>query len=200
MANIVDGKLIDVQVEQRIQATIERGALNDIHAIVVHQTGGATAQSTFESYKGDANGAHFLIDKDGSIYQTARVTRQTYHVGKIKSRCLETHLCTPEEKKDAKDILFAPKKSYSTRTNELAQFEAKKDYPARYPTNADSIGIELVGGTTEGKYESPPPAQNESLKWLIGELEAALKLGEQDVYRHPQVSYKETTEAGGAKW
>ena len=91
MGKIQDGKLKDPKVKLKMFATIERGLLKKVAAIVVHQTGAATAESTFQSYKGPANGAHFLIDKDGTIYQTARLTQRTFHVGKIKSRCLETH-------------------------------------------------------------------------------------------------------------
>src|ERR1035437_8490823 len=50
--------------------------------------GGANAQSALSSYNNpSANGTHFLIDKDGTIYQTASVFQQTWHVGKLRSRC-----------------------------------------------------------------------------------------------------------------
>src|SRR5690606_8060251 len=42
-----------------------------VNGIVVHQTGGSTAQSTFNSYRNSTTGAHFLVEKDGKIYQTA---------------------------------------------------------------------------------------------------------------------------------
>ena len=119
MSKIQDGKFIDSKVKLKLFSTIERGPLKKVAAIVVHQTGASSVDITFDSYKGVANGAHFLIDKDGTIYQTARVSRVTFHVGKIRSRCLETHQCTEPEQKSAHDILFARNKSYSTRTNEL---------------------------------------------------------------------------------
>ena len=201
MGAIKDGKLIDPRVTLKISATIERGALTKVNAIVIHQTGAPTAESTLASYRGKANGAHFLIDKDGTIYQTARVTQKTYHVGKIKSRCLETHLCTKEETTAAKDILFAKGKGYCTRVEELATHERKKEYPKRYPTNSDSIGIELVGETNaQGAYVTPTAMQTGALKFLVSELQTGLGLTASNVFRHPEVSYKQPSEASGAEW
>jgi N-acetyl-anhydromuramyl-L-alanine amidase AmpD len=52
--------------------TIERGEMKIVRGIIVHHTGGSTAASSLESYKNPrANGAHFLIERDGTIYQTA---------------------------------------------------------------------------------------------------------------------------------
>src|SRR5260221_2436758 len=57
-------------IKPAIAPTIERGEMKEIHGIIVHQTGGSTAQSSIDSYKNpSANGAHFLIEKDGTIYQ-----------------------------------------------------------------------------------------------------------------------------------
>lgn len=200
MSKLKDGKLIDVKVKQRIFSTIERGPLKKVVAIVVHQTGSSTAESTFNSYSHPANGAHFLIAKDGTIYQTARVTQRTFHVGRIQSRCLQTHQCDSTETKAANAILFQKGKSFSTRTNELAQFEAAKPYPTRYPTNDDSIGIEVVGRTQGIVYEEPTAAQAQSVKWLVAELKTELGLGAGDIYRHPEVSYKTPTEAKSVIW
>src|SRR5579863_5576647 len=80
----------------KIFPAIERGPMNVVNGIVVHQTDAPTAQSTFESYKNKgANGAHFLIDKDGVIYQTASLRQRTYHVGRVKSRCILTKKSAP---------------------------------------------------------------------------------------------------------
>jgi N-acetylmuramoyl-L-alanine amidase len=58
-----------------------------------------------------------------------------------------------------------------------------KKVPDRFPSNEDSIGIELVGealprGSSvredQKKYESVSDAQNASLKWLVKELAATL--------------------------
>lgn len=123
-------------IKRAIAPTIERGEMKEIHGIIVHQTGGSTAQSSIDSYKNpSANGAHFLIEKDGTIYQTASLYKQTWHIGKIKARCLLEKRCTPVELKSLQR--FNP-----TQENKR---EMLKKVPARFPANQDSIGIELVG-------------------------------------------------------
>ncbi len=65
-----NGIAIHSLIKPAIAPTIERGEMKEIHGIIVHQTGGSTAQSSIDSYKNpSANGAHFLIEKDGTIYQ-----------------------------------------------------------------------------------------------------------------------------------
>lgn len=54
------------KIVAKIFPFVERGPMKLVHGIVVHQTGGATAESAFNSYRNrGAFGAHFLIDKDG---------------------------------------------------------------------------------------------------------------------------------------
>ncbi|WP_256354614.1 N-acetylmuramoyl-L-alanine amidase [Variovorax sp. dw_308] len=66
-----DGMLIDSRVLLRRSASIEHGELSGVRAIVVHQTDSSSAQATLNGYQNGGNGAHFLIDKNGQIYQTA---------------------------------------------------------------------------------------------------------------------------------
>ncbi|MDR5762551.1 peptidoglycan recognition family protein [Caballeronia sp. LZ035] len=187
------------RIQLKLFATIERGPMLNVHGIVVHQTGGATASSTFNSYQNvGANGAHFLIDRDGDIYQTASLTRVTHHVGRIRSRCLETVSCTP--------VAIAESRRALRRGGvlELDRHERNKAWPARFPSNSDAIGIELVGmyrdSGKEQVYEAPTPEQNVSLSWLIAELIETLRIERREVYRHPEVSYKNATEASAARW
>lgn len=178
--------------------TIERGDMNKVNGIVVHQTGGSTAESAFNSYQSaGANGAHFLIDKEGKIYQTASLFKVTNHVGNIRSRCYMEKKCTPSEISTIRPFLNKYKK--------LSHLEQKKSYPERYPANFDSLGIEIVGKPVSGEgenaiYETVNDAQNSALKWLIYELSDTLKISMSEVFRHPEVSYKVKTEAGTAKW
>lgn len=199
---IVDDKgvLRDDRVDARIASTIERGKMEAVRGIVVHQTDGPTAQSSLDSYKkAGANGAHFLVDKDGSIYQTASLRQRTWHVGKLKARCVVEHTCTPAEIKAYRRFDLS---GMNTR-------EQAKAVPFRYPSNADSIGIELVGKAFpvdpqkpdgEQVYEAVTDAQNVSLKWLVDELTRLLGVPMTEVFRHPDVSWKNTTEASTAKW
>lgn len=179
-------------------STIERGKLDKVNGIIVHQTGGSTAESSFNSYKNTgANGAHFLIDKDGTIYQTASVFKITYHVGNIRSRCYMKKKCKPSEISKIKPLL--------NKYKQLSRLEQKKPYPERYPANFDSLGIEIVGKPVSGEdqdaiYEKINDAQNSSLKWLVAELSDTLKVSMTEIFRHPEVSYKVKTEAGTAQW
>lgn len=186
----------------KIYSSIERGAMAQVNGIVVHQTGGATASSTFNSYSNTShvpNGAHFLIDKDGTIYQTASLNRITNHVGKLQSRCITTLKCSAAN-------LRAARRAYQTGPAAFHRHESRKAFPDRYPSNSDAIGIELVGmyypdeKTAEPIYESVTPEQNSSLKWLVRELSETLNVEMREVYRHPEVGRKNATEASTARW
>lgn len=194
------GMVLDQRVIKAIRPSIERGPMKVVRGLIVHQTGGATAQSSLDSYqRASANGAHFLIDKDGTIYQTASIKRQTWHVGKLKSRCmLEARCSTAEQKLNAKFALSLENKR-----------EMRKVVPDRFPSNQDAIGIELVGealprgaAIPEEKktYEPVTEAQNKALRWLVRELSVTLNIPLTEVFRHPTVSRKNPSEASTAKW
>jgi hypothetical protein len=86
--------------------------------------------------------------------------------------------------------------------------EMTKQGPDRYPSNEDSIGIELVGqafplnekNADKQVYESVTAAQNSSLKWLVGALAMQLGVPMTEIFRHPVVSQKNATEAVTAAW
>ncbi len=79
----------------------------------------------------------------------------------------------------------------------------------RFPSNEDSIGIELVGEALPRGDSVPPEKktydvasqqQNDSLKWLISELRMTLNVPLMEVFRHPDVSRKNPSEARTAVW
>jgi hypothetical protein len=189
-----DGLIVNQRVVNERRPAIEYGSLSSVKGIIVHQTDGPTAKSSLDSYKNKgANGAHFLIDKDGTIYQTASLNKQTAHVGKLKSRCAFEQKC-PEPK-------YNPAKTHQT--------EKQKTVPDRFPSNDDSIGIELVGQAfprgdniqdNKKTYETVTDAQNDALSWLIDGLSATLKIPRTEIFRHPVVSHKNLTEASTAKF
>ena len=193
------GQVIHEKVKLRIHPHLEAGSLQVTHGIIVHQTNSPTASATLNGYKKpDANGAHSLIDKDGTIYQTASVYMKTRHVGYLKSRCVAQHTCSPTELRALKG------KGLGRQTGAI---EARKRWPARYPSNDDSIGIEIVGEalpkTVPEKdriYESVTKEQQTSLRWLVQELAFTLKVHMTEVFRHPAVSWKNQSEASTAKW
>jgi len=94
--------------------------------------------------------------------------------------------------------------------DKVHQIEKVKNYPDRFPSNVDSIGIEIVGkaerqidkktGEPVFVYEDVNDRQNESLKWLIRELIGTLNVSTTEIYRHPEIGRKTLTEASTAKW
>lgn len=191
-----DGIVDAEKIKVKLFPNIEGRQLKEVNGLVVHQTASPTAQSTFNSYsKPGANGAHFLIDKNGAIYQTASLFKITNHVGLLQSRCVVTQKCTPVELKAAQSIR-GPKL--------LTRHEAKKSFPKRYPMNEDSIGIEIVSAAPGDKgneiFDPVTEAQNDSLRGLVKELADTFGVSMQEVYRHPEIGRKNLTEASTAKW
>ncbi|MFN3416369.1 MAG: N-acetylmuramoyl-L-alanine amidase [Caldimonas sp.] len=192
------GLVQDPRVRLALSPNIERGPMTQVRGIVVHQTDSPTATSTLNSYRSPgANGAHFLIDRDGTIYQTASILKVTWHVGPLRARCLAEHRCAPTELRALRR--FDPKGEH--------QRERAKAHPDRYPSNQDAIGIEIVGQALpkdvpqeERVYESVTAAQNASLKWLVSGLSLSLGVAMAEVFRHPVVSRKNPTEAETAVW
>jgi N-acetyl-anhydromuramyl-L-alanine amidase AmpD len=194
------GYVLNARVQRTPRPLIEHGTLQRISGIIVHQTGGVSGASSLSSYTTqNANGAHFLIDKDGMIYQTASLCRQTWHVGKLRARCLAEHRCSPTELQALRH--FSPKAEH--------RMEMAKHVPQRYPSNEDSVGIEIVGAVVAGRgqnpseqgvYETVNAQQNASLQWLISELTSTFGIPMTEIFRHPVVSRKNPTEAGSALW
>jgi len=198
-----NGYIDDNRIVVKIFGKIERGKLDKVNGIVVHQTDSTTSSSVFNSYQNNrANGAHFLIDKDGTIYQTASLHRVTNHVGYLQSRCLLKKTCSPQEFK--KVLGMDQIKNIREKSKAVHRYETGKDFPDRFPYNADSIGVEIVGKAerikNEDIYEPVNDKQNESLKWLINELSDTLSVSLNEVYRHPDVVRKNATEASTTKW
>jgi N-acetyl-anhydromuramyl-L-alanine amidase AmpD len=196
------GTIIDGKITVQMQPNLEHGSLVAVHALVMHQTGGSTAAGALEKYKTKgADGAHFLIDKDGTIYQTAHVDKRTFHVGKLQSKCDNLKSCSPDDATAIQTIMHPKKKApYSKKVKRLHEHEMKKAYPKRYPSNDDSLGIEVVGKPVKGIYEDPTDTQAASVKWLVAGLLELFGLTTEDVYRHPDISYKDATEAKNVTW
>lgn len=159
----------------------------------------------FDHFIDQSSGAHFLIDRDGTIYQTASLFKVTWHVGRLQSRCYLTKKCEPADLQKVTEL----EKSWRNY-DKVHQIEKVKNYPDRFPSNVDSIGIEIVGKAervTDKKtgdpifvYEEVSNQQNDSLKWLIGELVGTLNVSTTEIYRHPEIGRKNLTEASSAKW
>lgn len=200
--DITDGVIKSTGIITDIYSQIEKGVMKQVNAIVLHQSGSSNSESVYASYKSGQNGAHFLIEKNGSIVQTARINRKCWHVGAIRSKCYELKNCSIQGLNEVQAVLFKQGQSYALRVKKLNQLEATKAYPDRYPTNDDSIGIEIVGAfdLKLNQYEMISREQNRALAWLIDLLQTALQMDDNDIYRHPEVSYKKPSEAQSAKW
>lgn len=198
MATLDKGKLVDPAIEVKLYASIEHGSLDAVHAIVLHRTDSSTATSTLEAYAGGKQtGAHFLIDKAGKICQTARVDQVCWHVGVLQARCQVEHGCDPQELKTIASLMHAKGVGFGTRAKNLSRHELGKPYPSRYPSNQDSLGIEVVGTfqPAQKAFEAPTPEQLKSLKYLVDILVGLFGLNLLgDVYAHGAIARKEVTE------
>ncbi|WP_187143166.1 peptidoglycan recognition protein family protein [Terriglobus albidus] len=197
------GVVREARVKVQLVPQIAHGPLQNVHAIVVHQTDSPTASGTIAGWRtgNRPDGAHFLIDKDGTTYQCVSLQQKCWHVGKIVSRCLLEKSCSKTESAWYDTATKRLRGHFSTLVQETHQHEKDKDYPDRYPVNEDSIGIEMVGNHIDDKtFETPAAEQQASLRWLVQELEATLHLLNTDVYRHSLISHKNPGEAAGAQW
>ncbi|MBM9484526.1 N-acetylmuramoyl-L-alanine amidase [Pseudomonas sp. ICBG1301] len=193
-----EGMMVSDKVVPRRFQSIEHGDLRSVQALVIHQTDASTAQHTFNGYRSKGSGAHFLIEKNGVIYQTASLRKRCFHVGRfIRSKCLVNDKSTC----DTVQVNRIQALTWTLQIRALDQYERTKSYPDRYPMNSDSIGIELVGKHLDAvRYEAITTMQNQSLQWLVSVLYSHFNLTAEDVYTHPQISYKHPGEASSAVW
>lgn len=146
--------------------------------------------SAIATFKASGIGTHFIIDKDGTIKQTANTDKYTYHIGKVRARCMEEGTCSAEEDKKIK--------SFGWSTDKIHDNEKTKNYPERYPINADSLGIEVVGQYSKSTktWDQATARQKTSINFLIKKLQKAYNLTDRDIYEHDKISYKTAGEGG----
>lgn len=183
--------LYNGSIRQRHFQKIAHGPLQQMNALVLHQTGGATAKSALNWYEHSGNagyGAHYLIDTDGTVYQTLPVDQKAWHIGTIVPKCAADGSCTPETNQ----------KIAAHSWSQLHAQEKNKPYPERHPLNEDSLGIEVVGAfdPQTNSYGPPTEAQLESLKKLVEALKTRFNLSDADIYVHSKISgHKQPSEA-----
>ncbi|MDH5823548.1 N-acetylmuramoyl-L-alanine amidase [Luteimonas sp. RD2P54] len=178
-------------------AALEKGDMTGPVAIVLHRTEGASVEGAFSTAR-SGFGTHFYVDKDGTVYQAASLHKRTSHIGRIRSRCYEAGDCPVDEMETIRGFGWAPKRVYD--------HEKVKSYPARYPLNEDSVGIETVsrcikncGPEDKGvpEWEPATAEQIESIANIITILQSAYSIGDADVYEHDLISYKTEGEGAG---
>ncbi len=170
-------------------AALEKGPLTGPKAIVLHRTDSYNLESALQSFKKRGVGTHFIVDKDGTVTQTASLSKRTSHLLYIKSRCFENGTCPADEKAKIKSWGWNPKK--------LHNHETLKDYPTRYPLNTDSVGIEVVAKHVNGAWEAATPAQLASISTIVKVLKDIYGIGEADIYEHDKICYKTPGEGAG---
>ena len=168
---------------------LEKGTINGPTALVLHRTVSSTAASALSAFSSGI-GTHFVVDKDGTTYQCASLLKKTAHVGPIRSRCHADGTCSAEE--------LASFKQWSSRMP-CYNHEKKKSYPARYPMNEDSVGIETVAMYHERTrtWDAPTPAQKSAIRNLVGILKEEYGLDDADIYEHDKIAWKTEGEGAG---
>ena len=162
-------------------SALEKGLIDGPKAVVLHRTDSTKVDSPLKSFEGGV-GTHFIVDKDGTVYQCASLLKRTAHVGKIRSKCYESGSCSADETKRIKGWGWAPTKIYDN--------EKVKSYPDRFPLNEDSVGIETVADHDGVSWEAPTADQEKSIKSIVKILQEKYGLTDSDIYEHDNISYK----------
>ncbi len=86
-----DGMIYSPRINFNRIEKLERGTLgSSIKGIVLHRTASPTSASTISSFQNGRNGlnygTHFVVDKDGTIIQTASLKHFTLHVGRVRNK------------------------------------------------------------------------------------------------------------------
>lgn len=197
---IVTGGIVrDVRIEAKIYSLLEHGPMAGVSGIVLHQTSSDYIVKTMTEYtfRPLGIGAHFLINPAGQIFQTARITQVCWHVGRIKAYCKEIHRCTPTDDQVLTKILKTFGNDKEEYDRQVDTWEQKKLALNRYPTNNDSIGIEVVGAMKNGVYGTPTNAQNQSSRWLVSALLSTLKLDRGRIFPHGLIDPRKKKSEGG---
>lgn len=173
-------------------AALEHGRLQGPRAIVMHRTVSTTARSSLNAFARGI-GTHFLIGKDGVVYQTASLLEKTYHVGPVRSRCFEESTCDAQERVAVEAL--ERREAY----RDIHNREKVKSYPERFPMNEDSVGIEVVAMYSEVTrlWDSPTSEQRESIAQLVRILQKQYSLTDADIYEHDRISRKTAGEGAG---
>jgi len=196
----VNGYIKNNKIKNETRPAIEHSAIGTINAIVLHRTGSLTGKSVLNAWNTKKEGTHFLISETGVIYQTASIKKQCWHVGKLYAKCRTTTSCSSDDAKAIESILRKKNTSWGQKFRLVTRHELKKDYPARFPHNHDSLGIEIVGMISNQKevYETPNELQLTALSWLLDELISTYNITIKDIFSHGKIAHKDKNKSEGA--
>lgn len=125
------------------------------------------------------------------------MNQKCWHVGILQSRCQTEGDCSPQENKTINSLIHQIGLSFGRRAKNLSRHEAKKKYPNRYPSNDDSIGIEVVGkfSTIAKTFGEPTSQQFKSLRFIVKIVADEFSLNiDNDVYSHGAIARKQPSE------
>lgn len=180
---------------------ISHAPMPQVNGIVLHRTESSTAASTLATWRtrDAATGAHFLIDRDGTVHQTVSVNQQAWHVGAIRSRGEVEGTITPDDQRELDAARNGQAEWRGSAVRAVSRIESGRPYPERYPTNADSIGIEVVGRyhPATKRWDDPTPDQTAAINRLMESLQRNFGLSNEDVYEHDAISRKTPGEGAG---
>lgn len=179
----VQNNFITAGPKFRTTTALDRPTFEEnVNAIVLHRTGSTNVTSPLSSASNSA-AAHLYIDTNGDIYQKVSLDQTAPHVGRIRVKPAAGEAPKPS--------------SVAAHNNEIT-----KNYPERYPYNADSIGIEVVGshlrrsesisGMTDDYYVAPTDIEQiKSIARVVNFLTARFTLSkDDDIYGHEIISSK----------
>lgn len=195
----LNGYIKNDKIKNETRSAIEHSTIGTINAIVLHRTGSFTAKAVLNAWDTKKEGTHFLISETGEIYQTASIKKQCWHVGKLYSKCRSTSSCSSEDAKAIESLLHKKNTSWGKKFRLVTRHELNKEYPARFPHNHDSLGIEIVGVMSEEKevYETPNESQLIALSWLLDELISTNNLTIKDIFSHGKIAHKDKNKSEG---
>ncbi|WP_165942311.1 peptidoglycan recognition family protein [Luteimonas terricola] len=195
------GYLTDPGITRTPISAISHAPMPQVNGVVLHRTESSTAASTLSTWRArDAGtGAHFLIDRDGTIHQTVSVNRQAWHVGAIRSRGEVEGTITMDDRRELDAARNGQAEWRGPAVRAVSRIESSRPYPERYPGNADSIGIEVVGRyhPATQRWDDPTPEQTAAINLLMESLQRNFGLTDEDVYEHDAISRKTPGEGAG---
>lgn len=184
-----DGFIMGMNYTKKHQTKLENGKLTKIEAIVLHRTEGGDVISAMSN---TTLGTHFYVASDGTVYQAASLNKKTQHVG--------SGLYSKE-----KDETGEGSYENTWPHNERGKAELNKNYPDRYPTNGESVGIEVAGrftktsgketsgkykGEDKGEWEALTEKQINAVICLCKVLKKQYKLDNDDIFAHDDIKPK----------
>lgn len=113
----------------------------------------------------------------------------------MQSKCYNENACSKQDRKVIYDIIVDKSITNEQRTIKIDSIEKNKPYSDRYPLNQESIGIEVVGNTKNGIYETPNDLQKEATLNLVKILQNIFNISKKHIYAHGMTGVKNKTEA-----